>query len=42
CGRHTKLNIKLKDKIIHHLKLHWLPEQIVGRLLHNQICFKTI
>ncbi|PNZ13305.1 IS30 family transposase [Staphylococcus simiae] len=42
CGRHTKLNIKLKDKIIHHLKLHWSPEQIVGRLLHNQVCFKTI
>ena len=43
CGRPSKLTNELINTIIHHLKLRWSPEQIVGRLLQNNICFfKTI
>lgn len=42
CGRPSKLNDALIDIITYHLKLHWSPEQIVGRLFQNQLCFKTI
>ena len=33
---------ELGNIIKYYLKCHWSPEQIVGRLLQNQICFKTI
>ncbi|MDT0693092.1 IS30 family transposase [Staphylococcus chromogenes] len=42
CGCPSKLTNELINTIIHHLKLRWSPEQIVGRLLQNNICFKTI
>ncbi|MDY4022119.1 IS30 family transposase [Staphylococcus borealis] len=42
CGRPSKLTNELINTIIHHLKLHWSPEQIVGRLLQKKVCFKTI
>ncbi|HCY5886516.1 TPA: IS30-like element ISSau1 family transposase, partial [Staphylococcus aureus] len=42
CGRPTRFTPELGNIIKYYLKCHWSPEQIVGRLLQNQICFKTI
>lgn len=42
CGRPLTLTETLSQFIQHYLKLHWSPEQIVGRLLSNQVSFKSI
>lgn len=42
CGRKSKLTNSLADIIVKHLKMHWSPEQIVGRLFQNHLTFKTI
>ena len=42
CGRPLTLTKTLSKFIQHYLKLHWSPEQIVGRLLSNQVSFKSI